>query len=130
MIKDKHTNIVAAVVMIFVPLIYFFGVFQWKAAQFSTVKQEVWNGSHLYFVSFSSAFYALSCVVFILSKPAWLKIVSSSVSSFCAVVLYQEVEYGDKQWSEWSYWLILIVAANYFLFYCILEAYKRYLNHD
>ena len=67
MIKDKHTNIVAAVVMIFVPLIYFFGVFQWKAAQFSTVKQEVWNGSHLYFVSFSSAFYALSCVVFILS---------------------------------------------------------------
>jgi len=127
---SKRTgNIIAGVGMVFVPMIYFFGVYQWKTSNKSDVDEIIKSGNHLYFVSIESAFYALSMCCFLLSKPKWLKVISCVVSSFCAVSLYQEIMYGDDAWTEWSYWFILIVAANYFLFYTIIEKFKKSINH-
>lgn len=124
-----NNNIVAGVVLLFVPMIYFFGVYQWKVANKSDIDAVIESGNHLYFVSFSSAFYAMSMCCFLLSKTTVLKAISSSVSSLCAVILYQEVIYRDDAWTVWSYWFIAVVAANYFLFYVIIEKYKKSINH-
>lgn len=124
----KLNNIIAAVILLFVPMVYAYGVYQWKLNEFSSVPDEIAKGKHLYFVSFSSAFYAFSIVCFLLANNTWLKVVTSAVSSFCAVLLYQEVKYGNKQWTEWSYWNIVIISLNYFLFYCIIEKYKKNIH--
>lgn len=125
----KLNNIMASVILIFIPLVYLYGVYQWKANEFSGVQDEIMKGKHLYFVSFSSAFYAFSIACFLLANNNWVKLVTSAVSSFCAVLLYQEVRYGDKQWTEWSYWNIMVVSLNYFLFYCIIEKYKKHIKN-
>ncbi len=124
----RANNIIAAVILIFIPLVYAYGVYQWKLNEFSTVQDEIANGKHLYFVSFSSAFYAFSITCFLLANNNALKVITSTVSSGCAVLLYQEIAYGDKQWTQWSYWNIAVVALNYFLFYCIIEKYKKNIH--
>lgn len=125
----KLNSIIAAVILLFVPMVYAYGVYKWKINEFSSVPDEISKGKHLYFVSFSSAFYAFSIVCFLLANNNVLKIISSTVSSGCAILLYQEVMYGDKQWTEWSYWYIIIISLNYFLFYCIIEKYKKNINN-
>jgi len=77
-----------------------------------------------------AALYASSMVGFLLAHNMIIKAVTSSVSSICAVILYQEVVYGDRQWTEWSYWLIVVVSLNYFLFYSLIEKYKNRIRHE
>lgn len=129
MITEKQNNIIAAIIMVMIPMIYFYGVFVWKANQFSPNKSDVKHGSDLFFICFSSAFYMAASVGFLLAKVWWLKLISSTVSSTCAVILYEEVMYGDRQWTQWSYWLIIVVALNYFIYYCIIERYKKEIKN-
>lgn len=128
--KEKYHNIIAAVVMVFIPFVYFLGVFAWKRVQFSEDEDMVAFGKHIYFVCFSSAFYGAASVAFLLAKPKWLKLIASTVSSVCAVILFEEIRYGDRQWTVWSYWLIPIVALNYFIYYCIIEKYKKSIKYE
>ena len=126
---ERQNNIVAAIIMLTVPMVYFYGVYQWKLHQFSAIKDEIEKGSKVYFICYSSAFYMVASVVFLMSRVWWLKLVSSSVSSICAVILYEEIRYGNRQWTHWSYWLIIIVSFNYFIYYCIIERYKKEVNN-
>lgn len=131
MISKKIHNIVAAVIMLAMPMIYFFGVWSWQSREMSPIQEVVDFGKHIYFVSFSSAFYCSSFVwLLLIRRGNLLKFIAASVNSFCAVVLYQEVVYRNEQWTEWSYWLIIIVAANYLLLYCIIEKYKKMIHYD
>lgn len=128
MISKKTYNLAGAAVTLFVPFVYFFGVYEWKVNQFSEMPSAVDYAKHIYFVSFSSAFYMLSFALFMALNNSFWKIVSSTVSSFCAVVLYQEIVYRDDQWTTWSYWLIAVVAANYLIFYCLIEKIKSLIR--
>lgn len=128
MISKKAYNLAAGVITMFVPLVYFFGAYVWKVNEFSKIPGAVDHAKHLYFVSFSSAFYMLSFAFFMVSDNAFVKIPCAFTSSCCAVILYQEVVYGNDQWTVWSYWLIAVVAANYFIFYCLIEKIKRLIK--
>lgn len=128
LMNKKIHNLVAAVVMLSMPMIYFYGVFSWQAREMSDNPNVVDWGKHLYFVSFSSAMYSLSFALFLIAKENMLKFISSFVSSVCAVILYQEIRYWDEQWTQWSYWNIVIVSANYLLLYCIIEKYKKLIK--
>lgn len=128
MISKKVYNLAAGAITLFVPLVYFFGVWQWKVNQFAESTVVVDYAKHLYFVSFSSAFYMLSFAFFLVTDSNAVKIPCSITSSFCAVVLYQEIAYGDEQWTVWSYWLISVIAANYFILYCVVEKIKRFIR--
>jgi hypothetical protein len=128
-ITERQNNIIAAAVMILIPMVYFIGAYQWKVKQFSSIPAEVAHGKEIYFVCFSSALYAAASVCFLLSKVWWLKLISSSVSSVCAVILYEEIRYGDRQWTQWSYWLIVVFTLNYFIFYCLIERYKKEIKY-
>ena len=130
MINKRTDNIICIIILLFVPMIYFMGVIAWKTAQYSPIEAAVAKGKHIYFVCFSSALYASSMVGFLLANNKILKIVSRSVSSVCGVILYQEVAYGDRQWTEWSYWLIVVVSLNYFIFYSLIEKYKKRIKHE
>lgn len=128
MVTERQNNIVAAIVMLIVPMVYFYGVYVWKQSEFKS-PEIVKHGKSVYFICFSSAFYMSASVCFLLAKVWWLKLISSTVSSTCAVILYEEIMYGDRQWTQWSYWLIIIVSLNYFIFYCIIERYKKEINY-
>ena len=125
MISKKVYNLAAGIITMFVPLVYFFGVYEWRVNEFSEISGVVDHAKHLYFVSFSSAFYILSFAFFMVSDNPFVKVPCAFTSSCCAVILYQEVAYGDEQWTEWSYWLIAVVSANYLILYCIIEKIKR-----
>jgi hypothetical protein len=127
---NKTHNIISGIILVFVPLVYFYGVLSWKSAQFSSDIDAVTQGKHIYFVCFSSAFYGAASVAFLLAKPKLLKFIASTVSSVCAVILYEEIRYSDKQWTVWSYWLIPLVALNYFIYYCIIEKYKKSIKYE
>lgn len=127
----KIHNVVTAIVMLSMPMIYFFGVWSWQTNEMSPDQARVEFGKHIYFVSFSSAFYCSSFVWLLLIRSnKLLKAIAASVNSFCAVVLYQEIVYRNEQWTQWSYWLIIIVAANYLLLYCIIERYKKLIHYE
>lgn len=115
--------------MLIIPTLYFYGVYAWQTRQFSNLPETVNNGKEIYFICFSSALYAAASVGFLLSKTWWLKLISSTVSSVCFVIVFEEVKYGNKQWTQWSYWIIGIAAFNYFIFYCIIERYKKEINY-
>lgn len=68
--------------------------------------------------------------VLLFAQPNWLKVITSVVNSVCAVILYEEFRYGDKQWTEWSYFLILIFAANTTLQFMIIEKLKGKKHGD
>lgn len=126
--SKKVNTAVCVMVLLFVPFIYFYGVYAWKQAELSQAADQLVKGKNVYFVCFSSALYALSIACFMLAKPTLLKIVTSSVGAFCSVVLFQEVMYGNKQWTEWSYWSIVIMALSYFIFYSVIEKFKKRVN--
>ena len=122
-------NIAGVIITLFVPVVYFYGAWQWKKYQFSEIPEVVDSVTHLFCVTFSSAFYMLSFALYMVANSTAMKAASSIVSSFCAVVLYQECVYGNDQWSEWSYWLIVVVAANYFILFCVIEKIKRIIKN-
>jgi len=125
---NKQKDIVNCVLTLSVLFLYFLGVRQWKVAELSEVPEKVAVGKHIYFICFSSALYMATFVLFLFAQPNWLKAITSTVNAACAVIVYQEVRYGDAQWSEWSYWIIFVMAANYMLLYMIIEKLKKKKN--
>lgn len=124
---DKQNNIVKGVLSISVLFLYFLGVRQWKMALISEVPEKVAYGKHLYFICFSSALYMatfVSVVSIVFAKHYVLNFILKIVNTVCAVILYQEVRYGNAQWSVWSYWIIVVGGANFILQSIILDKLK------
>lgn len=126
--NSKYSNIAKAVVLLSVMFFYFLGVIKWKTAEASNVPSQIAEGKRLYFLCFSSALYMATFVGLLFAQPNWLKVITIVVNSVCAVILYEEFRNGDKQWTQWSYWLIIIFSANCMLQYMIIEKLKSKRN--
>ena len=128
---DKQTNIVTGVLALFVPFVYFVGVMSWQNTQLSDQHEVVAKGKHIYFVCYSSALYGAATIGVLLTKyrPVWLKILCTVTHSVCAVILYEEIRYGDRQWTVWSWGLMPVVFINYVFFYILLERFKKSINY-
>lgn len=118
---DRNKDIGAAVMSLFVILVFFFGIYAWK----NQPKELVVSGRKLYYVCIASVMYMSSFITFMLSKVWWLKAISSSVASVFAVNLYQEWRIKEAVWSNWDYFFIVIVCANYFFLYIIIDKLKK-----
>lgn len=118
---DKEKDIAAGIMSIFVILVFFFGIYAWKHQP----KELVVSGRKLYYVCIASVMYISSFITFMLSKVWWLKAISSSVASVFAVNLYQEWRIKEAVWSNLDYWFIVIICANYFFLYIIIDKLKR-----
>ncbi len=110
---------------VFSVAIYFYGVVAWKNTLHGT-DAEVAHGSRIYFLCYESAFYAGTLVGCIIAKSLIAKVCTRALNSLCAVVLYEELRYGDKQWESWTYWLPVIVLINYFVMYAIIDKMKQH----
>lgn len=122
--SERYSNIAKAAVLLSVVFLYFLGVREWQMGSVSGILQKIAEGKRLYFLCFSSALYMATFAILLFAQPDWLKVITSVVNSVCAVILYEEFRYGDKQWTEWSYFLIVIFAANSMLQYMIIEKLK------
>jgi len=119
-----RTDIAVAICSVFAVAIYFYGVTAWK----DTLHQPedvVRAGKRIYFLSFESAFYAGTLVGVLMAKRFWAKVFTRSLNSVCAVILYEEIRNGDKQWEVWSYWLPAVILINFFVLYSILDKIKK-----
>lgn len=127
--SERIKNIIAAIVCLYVPFIYFWGVFSYRNTRYSSHQDVVDMGEHIYFVCFSSALYAASAIGVLLAKPKWLWILAIVTNSVCLVILYEEIAHGDSQWTKWSWKLIPLVAANCIILYELIRKVRKKLNY-
>lgn len=125
---DRHKNIITGIVSVFIPLIYLLGMLQWQ-------KNEVFTpeiGRAIYAKCAFSVMYIMSFLVFLWakSKPTWVKPITAGSNSFFALVLYQEIVHKNTAWHTFSYWLIVIISANYFILYLLIDKVKKHYNYD
>ncbi len=125
--SEKSLNIIAGVLTIFVVGIYFAGMFIWTKNEH--VNKVV--GSNIYFKCAFSAMYMMSFIIFLLARnrPLFVKPITAGANSFFAVVLYQDIVHGDRAWHSFSYWFIVVVTANFFILYCLIEKIKNKVGY-
>lgn len=123
--SDTKENIIIGIVCLMSISLYVFGVLTWRQYEFNTHAEIVAKAKHIYFICFSSAFYAASLVGVFLCKTALQRICTRSLNTFCAVIIYQEIVYGDQQWTVWSWMMAPLIVLNYFLLYWLVDLYKN-----
>jgi hypothetical protein len=107
--------------MAFVVSVFIFGMVNWESYQ-STYTNEVER--NLYYVTVSATMYALSFLVFIMSKGFWVKAGSSIMLSIFGVNLYIELFLDPHLWNNWDKILIVVVALNFLLVNFLIEKIK------
>jgi hypothetical protein len=121
----KRTDIAVAICSVFAVAVYFYGVYAWK----DTLHQPehvVEAGKRVYFLSFESAFYAGTLVGVMMAERFWAKVFTRGLNSVCAVILYEEIRNGDKQWEAWTYGLPAVILINFFVLYSIIDKIKQH----
>jgi hypothetical protein len=101
--------------------IFIFGMANWENYQ-STYTNEVER--NLYYVTVSATMYALSFLVFILSKGFLVKAGSSILLSVFGVNLYIELFLDPHLWTKWDKILIVVVALNFLAVNFLIEKIK------
>jgi len=121
MLNERSYTVVATVAALFSISMFPIGTLIWQHDQYYNPVQ----GSHLYFLCYFSGAYTAFLSLFIVARTKFLKVVSSTGCSIFAISVYEELMYRDRAWTRFHYALIILVAVNYFIFYCIIDKLKK-----